>query len=168
MFLKVEQIMVDFSDAEEKGLREALGDDYINSKLRGCEFHFKQFVNKVAKLVTETELQEKMFHAIANLIPSCEDETKVRLYFSVLGGMEPVSSIKDNLSNPELRERSEEVRNESWKGASTWIDWWLRPNHLAKVFSMNPEGFAFMTARCHRITFLKVPKWSGVILHDPA
>ena len=145
--------MVDFSDAEENGLREALGDDYINSKLHGCEFHFKQSVNKVAKLVTETELPEKMFHAIANLIPSCEDETKVRLYFSVLGGMEPVSSIKDNLSNPELRERSEEVRNESWKGASTWIDWWLRPNHLAKV-SLAFSGKHFSISTNDRLSLL--------------
>ena len=47
---KIEQIMVDFSDAEENGLKDALGSNFVKKVLRGCEFHYMKSVVKVAKL----------------------------------------------------------------------------------------------------------------------
>ncbi len=63
-----------FSDAEENGLREALGDWLVDKVLRGCKFHFIQSAQKVAILVTDTEGQQVMFVAIAQLIPNCVEE----------------------------------------------------------------------------------------------
>ena len=74
-----------------------------------------------------------MFIAIAKLVPDCNDEEKVRITFDILGGLSPVSSIKELLNDPEQRKNADEVKNDSWKGASTWVAWWLRPNHLAKL-----------------------------------
>ena len=58
---KIEQIMVDFSDAEDAGLRKALGEDFVNRVLRACDFHYKQSVYRVATFVTETTPQQELF-----------------------------------------------------------------------------------------------------------
>ena len=57
----IKQIMVNYSDAEENGLRDALGDEFVEKVLRGCKFHFLQSVAKVAAVVTETDTQKTMF-----------------------------------------------------------------------------------------------------------
>ena len=131
---KIEQIMVDFSDAEDAGLRKALGEDFVNRVLRGCDFHYKQ------SLVSETTPQQELFLSLAKRIPDATQEEVFEI-FSVLKGEKPVASIVDFLPENQ-REASVLVRNDKWTGARHWVDWWLRENHLKKLckaFRDTPE-----------------------------
>ena len=50
-----EHITVDFSDAVEVGLRQALGDTIVDKLVRWCKFHFLQSAAKVARLAADNE-----------------------------------------------------------------------------------------------------------------
>ena len=129
----IEQLMVDFSDAKENGLRAVLGNDLINKVIRGCKFHFMQSTEKVAMLVTETDMQKQMFIHLARKIPDCTDQEVVHLILSILGEEKRPSEAQHIITDVKLKDSSLLMDNKAWVGASTWVEWWLRSNHLRKL-----------------------------------
>ena len=89
----MEQLMVDFSDAEENGLRIALEDQLVDKVIRGCKFHFMQTTEKVATLVTETDCQKRFFVHLARKITDCKDKENVLLIFKLLSGEAQPSQV---------------------------------------------------------------------------
>ena len=128
----VVQIMVDYSDAEENGLRQSLGHEFVDKVLRGCLFHFMQSAQKVAVLVTETENQRKLFIDLCRIVTSSKEQSTVFDIFSVLCGEKLILDIL-YLFDEENTERVKLVKNDKWLGAKHWVDWWLRKNHLKKL-----------------------------------
>ena len=86
----IKQTMVDYSDAEENGLRLALVDDFVEKVLRGCNFHFLQSAVKMANTVTTTERQEKVFIHICQITTPLQNQDHVMQCLQVLNGELPV------------------------------------------------------------------------------
>ena len=56
---------MDWSDAEAKGLREAVGDETADSILRGCNVHWARSYQRVAERVAKEKLAVEAFCKIA-------------------------------------------------------------------------------------------------------
>ena len=47
----LKRIIIDWSDAEAKGLREAVGSDVANNVLKGCNVHWTRSYQRVAEIL---------------------------------------------------------------------------------------------------------------------
>lgn len=83
-------ILVDFDDAEAKGLKEAVGVEQAERVLRGCQVHWTRSLKRVAKLVTESSEEEKLFLHLGRKIPNVTDKEKVKKLFRILSGKENI------------------------------------------------------------------------------
>ena len=52
---KLRSILVDFDDAQYKGLKECLGEELAKKVIRGCSVHWQRSVNRVSKLVCQSD-----------------------------------------------------------------------------------------------------------------
>ena len=144
-------IIVDWSDTETKGLREAIGEKVADRLLRGCNVHWARSYQRVADRVNSSvqkcnrKLANEAFCAIAKLITTVETKGDVLRCFDVLQGASPISSLK-HLKLSISDDYIDVVETEcNWSGAKTWVQWWTRKKHLqmlAKPFSvMNSEDW---------------------------
>ena len=144
-------IIVDWSDTETKGLREAVGEELADSLLRGCNVHWARSYQRVADRVNSSvqkcnrKLATEAFCAIAKLVTSVKTKDDVLKCFDALQGSLPLSSL-NHLKLPLSDEHFTVVETEcDWSGAKTWVQWWTRKRHLqmlAKPFSiMNPDDW---------------------------
>lgn len=129
----LQQLMVDFSDAEDRAVREVLPENLVEKIFRGCKFHFMKSVEKVATLVTETENQKALFVHLASKIPNCKDKETVKLIFNVLCGEAETKEVCHLVTDSNLREAAKIIENSGWRGTSFWAQWWQRKEHLAKL-----------------------------------
>ena len=58
-------VIMDWSDAEARGLREAVGDETAESILRGCNVHWARSYQRVAERVAKEKLEVDAFCKIA-------------------------------------------------------------------------------------------------------
>ena len=129
----LEQIMVDFSDAEDNGIKEVLGPYLADKIIRGCKFHFLQSAQKVAILVTKTQNEELIFIHLAKKIPDCDSKDHVKLVFQVLAGTTKPAVAINLITEEDLVDPAMLIDNTHWKTASHWVNWWLRESHLKKL-----------------------------------
>ena len=87
---KLDVILVDFDDAEAKGLKESMGNEQAERVLRGCHVHWTRSLQRVAKLVTNTKEEERLFLHLGRQIPQVADKEKVKKLFRILSGQESI------------------------------------------------------------------------------
>ena len=95
---KLELILIDFDNAEAKGMKEAfekLGCPELIDLLCGCQVHFDRSLQRVAKIVMKSKDEKETFLRIGRKIPKLSD--KQMTSFSVLCGREPVTNAPDYL-----------------------------------------------------------------------
>jgi hypothetical protein len=61
-------ILVDFNDAQYKGLQQCLGKELAKKVNRGCSVHWQRSVNRVCKLACQSEDEICVFKALAKKI----------------------------------------------------------------------------------------------------
>ena len=119
---------MDWSDAEARGLREAVGDETAESILRGCNVHWARSYQRVAERVAKEKLEVDAFCKIAKSITEATEKQDIYKLFDVLQGAATVNSIQH--INTHLTEDQKKLSITKWKGAKHWVQWWIRPNHL--------------------------------------
>ena len=127
---KLRSILVDFDDAQYKGLKECLGEELAKKVIRGCSVHWQRSVNRVCKLVCQSDDETRIFKNLARKIEEERDKEKVYLIFDVLSGSRKLEDAK-HFIECDLSTELEKVNNQSWTKPKHWGKWWCRLNHLA-------------------------------------
>ena len=131
-------IIMDWSDAEAKGLREAVGDGIADNILRGCNVHWTRSYQRVAERVAAKEkLAIDAFCKIAKCITEATEKQDVYKLFDVLQGTATLDSIQH--LNLHLTEDQKKLSTTKWQEAKQWVQRWIRPSHLrmlCKPFSL--------------------------------
>ena len=70
---KLRSILVDFDDAQYKGLKECLGEELAKKVIWGCSVHWQRSVNRVCKLVCEGDDETRIFKSLARKIEEERD-----------------------------------------------------------------------------------------------
>ena len=142
----LEVILVDFDDAQAKGLKEVLGEENSERVLRGCHVHWTRSLQRVCKLVTKTREERNLFLHLGNQIPQRTSKENVTKLFAILCGSCNLLEAKDFIERTQLK-LLENVDTQNWKKLKNWSEWWCRPNH--GHFQMFTKAF----------TKLAVPTW---------
>jgi len=124
-------IIMDWSDAESKGLREAVGDEIASNVLRGCNVHWTRSYQRVAERVnsrTKDKTAADAFCKVAKCITEVSQKQDIYKLFDVLQGTANLSTIQH--INTQLTEDQKKISTLQWKDAKHWVQWWIRPNHL--------------------------------------
>ena len=120
-------IIVDWSDTETKGLRQAIGEDTADRLLRGCNVHWARSYQQVADRVNSTvqkcnkKIASEAFCAVAKLITTVKTKEDVLKCFDVLQGASPISTLKYfklSISDEHITVVEAEC---NWTGAKTWV-----------------------------------------------
>lgn len=92
----LETIMMDFSEAQQNGLKAVIirlvgvgGGEIFDRLFRGCHIHYMRSVHRVAKLVTRSEQEQHVFHTVCNNITALETQEAVQTFFDLLLNMYP-------------------------------------------------------------------------------
>ena len=136
---KLRSILVDFSDAQYKGLQDCLGDDLVKKIIRGCSVHWQRSVNRVTKLVCQSEEEQRVFKSLAKKIQDEDEKDNVYLIFDVLAGLKKVHEAKKFIE----ADLYTDIDNHHWSRLKHWGKWWCRPNHLV----MFTKAFKEMTEK---------------------
>ena len=118
-----------FDDAQANGLKEALGHEKADRVLRGCQVHWTRSLQRVAKLVTKSKEEQRVFLHLGNQIPNAAENEQVNILFQFLSGEVNLSEVSDFLRD-DMRDLLHVIDTQSWKRIKCWSQWWCRPNHL--------------------------------------
>ena len=127
---------MDWSDAEAKGLREAVGDGIADNILRGCNVHWTRSYQRVAERVAAKEkLAIDTFCKIAKCITEATEKQDVYKLFDVLQGTATLDSIQHlNLHLPEdqknYQPRNGKRLNNGFSGGSGLVTYECFVNHF--------------------------------------
>ena len=128
-------IIVDWSNTKAKGLREVVGEDTVECVLKGCNVHWVRSYQRVAERVNAGVLKGnkraavEAFCLISKHIMIVNERQYVLQLFNVLRDTSKLSLIQ-HLSIPLSEEQIAIISKCNWSGASNWVEWWTRPNHL--------------------------------------
>ena len=135
-------IIIDWSDAEILGLKQAIGESKAQSLLRGCKVHWYRSCQRVADRVAtsgERQRERTVFLKICHAIQELSSSVDIIACFEALCGVRTLGSMKDKL--PALLCDDDALfvdRNCDWSAAKFWAQWWTRASHLrmlCKAFS---------------------------------
>lgn len=101
------------------------------------QVHFQRSVKRVSERVNKNGSSKAhgAFTAIAYAIPNVKTAAHVQGLFRVLRGSDQLSCAFKIL--PKIKVLSEyqpEHNPDNWTACSHWCDWWMRKNHLRKLF----------------------------------
>ena len=103
-------ILVDFDDAQYKGLKQCIGEELARKVIRGCSVHWQRSVNRVCKLVCQSEAESRL----AFKIEKETDKENVYLIFNVLSGSRKLQDAK-TLIDSDLSSSLDKLDNQNWK-----------------------------------------------------
>lgn len=127
---KLRCILLTFADAQYKGLKECLGERLANKVIRGCSVHWQRSVNRVCKLVCQSDKETQIFKSLARKIEEEPDKDNVYLIFDVPSGSRKLENAKHFIES-DLSSKLDKHGNQSWTKLNHWSKWWCRLNHLA-------------------------------------
>eukprot|EP00112_Aurelia_sp_Birch-Aquarium-sp1_P022077 Seg6109.1 transcript_id=Seg6109.1/GoldUCD/mRNA.D3Y31 product="hypothetical protein" protein_id=Seg6109.1/GoldUCD/D3Y31 len=123
-------IVVDFSDAQAKGVENVMGCKKAAEVLRGCRVHWMRQAERQAERIGENEIERRVFVKVCKAIPDETQDSKINTMFDVLSGKTKVSVLTTIL---ELDAEERSIDNARWSKAKHWTSWWRKPKH-AKMF----------------------------------
>ena len=112
--VNLRSILVDFDDAQYKGLKQCLGEELARKVIRGCSVHWQRSVNRVCKLVCQSEAESRIFKTLALKIEQETDKENVYLIFNVLSGSRKLQDAK-TLIDTDLSSSLDKLDNQNWK-----------------------------------------------------
>ena len=139
-------LVVDWSDAQIKGLELAVGNDEAEKLLKGCRVHWLRSCQRVAEKISASCDRAKEFHlfvSLATQIPLLGNSLTVIACFETLCGVCPCKQLQKEYPSLFSTEDANFIDEKcDWSSAKHWAQWWTRPTHLkmlSKVFSCVPE-----------------------------
>ena len=135
-------IMIDWSDAEIKGLHLAVGKKQAEELLKGCKVHWLRSCQRVADRVSSSpnkQLERRVFLEICRKIKTLDSRVDVVACFESLCGVRSVSNLLQKLpSLCTIQEATIIDEQCNWSVAKHWAQWWTRATHLkmlSQIFS---------------------------------
>ena len=133
-------VLIDWSDAEISGLKQAVGKDVGESLLKGCRVHWNRSCLRVADRVTKSAEEKELFLKICYLIPKLNSAVEVVSCFETLCGAQKARDLTNKLKSAQLSQNEVQLIDSQcdWSIAKNWAQWWARHDHLkmlSKVFS---------------------------------
>ena len=128
--INLRSLLVDFDDAQYKGLKQCIGEELARKVIRGCSVHWQRSVNRVYKLVCQSEAESRIFKSLTLKIEQETDKENVYLIFNALSGSRKLQDAK-TLIDTDLSSSLDKVDNRNWKKLKHWSRWWCRLNRLA-------------------------------------
>ena len=128
-------IVLDWSDAERKGLQLAIGEKLCDKLLIGCKVHYGRSYQRVADKVSsplpnQTRcLSREAFCIISRAIPLQKSKSDVMKLFNSLKGAVNIGEIPNVTVPAEVLDHWKEIAA-AWKEATHWVEWWTRLPHL--------------------------------------
>ncbi len=126
-------IVVDWSDAEIKGLGSAVGKELAITLLKGCKVHWTRSWQRVRDRVatTKDKVREKeLFSSIASRIPKISAGNNIVIAFEVLCKKKTANSLLDIIEGFTRDDATFIDSSTNWSSATKWVEWWMRPQHL--------------------------------------
>ena len=128
-------IVLDWSDAERKGVEEAMGKETAERVMNGCLVHYSRSYQCVAERVSSSlpleicNISKNTFCKIAQTIPSLECKSQVMKIFGVLRGEIALHDVESYIITEEAFVHQDNLKVK-WMQAWHWCEWWMRLPHL--------------------------------------
>ena len=122
--------VVDWSDAEIKGLGSAVGKELAITLLKGCRVHWTRLWQRVRDWIATTKdkaREKNLFSSIASQIPSISAGSNLVITFEVLCKKKSADSllgIIEGLTNDDVKFIDAST---DWSPATKWVERWMRP-----------------------------------------
>ncbi len=154
-------VIVDWSDAQAKGLRLAVGEDMACRLLKGCQVHwvrsFQRIAERVSKLANpeKRKIEVEAFKLVASAIPKAKSKEQVLKLFQCLCGKCQLSEVHHAVPGLDSHHVTVVDNYSNWTQAQHWVQWWTRLPHLR----MLSHCFAEMS----RDTWSKAPTTTNAV-----
>ena len=141
-------LVVDWSDAQIKGLQLAVGNEKAEKLLKGCRVHWLRSCQRVAERISHSNDRQRerdLFVHLAKQIPSLGSVLAVIACFEALCGVRQCTVLQEEypyMCNAEDARFIDE--NCDWSPIKHWAQWWTRSTHLkmlSHIFSCAPESW---------------------------
>lgn len=126
-------VVTDWSDAEVRGLCEAVGEQVGQSLVRGCRVHWNRSWQRIRDRVAcskDKNLEKCVFSKIASQISKLPMGEGVCICFEVLCSQQSAEKLLGTIDSLTSDEASFVDKSCNWSKAKNWAEWWLRPKHL--------------------------------------
>ena len=128
--------MIDWSDAEAQGLRDAVGEELANQLLKGCQVHWMRSFHRIADKVCKIQhperrkIENEAFKLIAAAIVKVKSQDQVLKLFQCLCGERDIRDVQSLVPGLSAHHISVVCQYSNWSLATHWIRWWTRRPHL--------------------------------------
>eukprot|EP00112_Aurelia_sp_Birch-Aquarium-sp1_P014358 Seg3094.1 transcript_id=Seg3094.1/GoldUCD/mRNA.D3Y31 product="ATP-dependent DNA helicase RecQ" protein_id=Seg3094.1/GoldUCD/D3Y31 len=122
-------IAVDYSEAQIKGITNAVGKEKAFAILKGCKVHWMRSVLRIGSRVCKSEDELEVFKVIGKEIPEIEEAEVILKLFDILCGKVPLTELAEHVDCSAMPCLTT-IDTTSWKGAESWSDWWVQQRHL--------------------------------------
>lgn len=143
-------IVIDWSDAEIKGLEHAVGKDLASKLLRGCNVHWARSWQRVRDRVafSEDKVREKaLFAKIASAIPKLPGNA-LKHAFGVLSKTASATTLVSVVEGFTQQDAAFIDKHTNWASAVKWAEWWLNPRHLHMLHKNHSDMADDVWDRC--------------------
>lgn len=126
-------VVIDWSEAEMKGLGIAVGSELAKKLLRGCSVHWIRSWQRIRDRIASSadkQRERSIFSKIASQIEKLPSGTKVCLCFQVLCGEKPASALLGTIKSLSAEDATYIEKHCKWSPAKHWAEWWIKPHHL--------------------------------------
>ena len=144
-------VVVDWSDAEIKGLGNAIGKELAITLLKGCKVHWTRLCQRVRDRIAtaKDKVREKgLFSSIASRIPSISARSNIVIAFEVLCGKKSANTLLGIIEGLSKDDAQFIDSNTNWASATKWMEWWMRPQHLKLLHKDYAEMDESVWERC--------------------
>ena len=152
---QIKGIVIDWSQAEMKGLKLALGEEVASQHLRDCQVHWIRSCQRICDRVISTTGKHKeqaIFRTLSSAITSLHNQSKIVAFFQALCSALPITEVIQKV--PSISISHDEVAwvdaNCDWSCTSHWAQWWSKPEHLKMLCApLCKYGYGFLAALPH-------------------
>ena len=144
-------VVVDWSDAEIKGLGNAVGKELAITLLKGCKVHWTRSWQRVRDRIATAKdrVREKgLFSSIASRISSISAGSNIVIAFEVLCGKKSANTLLGIIEGLSKDDAQFIDSNTNWASATKWVEWWMRPQHLKLLHKDYAEMDESIWERC--------------------
>ena len=143
-------VVVDWLDAEIKGLGLAVGKELAITLLKGCKVHWTRSWQRVRDRVATSKdkvCEKGLFTSIASHIPNLSAGSNV-LAFEVLCKKTSANSLLGIIENFTKDDAKFVDSSTNWATATKWVEWWMRPQHFKLLHKDYAEMDESIWERC--------------------
>lgn len=147
-------ILTDWSDAETKGLKQAVGRAVAENLLKGCSVHWNRSCQRVSDRVARRKEEEDIFLKICYKISKVTTAVEVVACFEALCSVLSLNELSKRVRTLQFsRTEIDLVEKEcDWSIAKHWAHWWARSDHLKMLSKVFTSMDAAVWSKCPTTT----------------